>query len=676
MTLRAFLLVAVAVPRLLPAQQTPTLDAVVIVAERAATPMNRSTAAVTRLTAADLSRLPHATLADVLRQVPGFAVVDFDGLGRDPQLMARGFYGGGEAEYVTVMVDGRVVNQAHNGTITWETLPPLPSIESIEIVRGSASALHGDAAVAGVINIVTKKSSTPAAEWRAGTESFGGISAFAAVQRDVGTRDLWASLGFDRTDGFRDHASRAAATGSTSLRFSPTVTATAHGTWRDFDEPGPLLERFQDVSESDPRFANDGGNDREMLITVDQVGSLGAGSAIRNSYRFGARRADLVRTLPLTPDFGDTRERDLRTRTLGVSSQQDLNPTILPVRVDRVSIGATADLSYVKSLYFARSPEGLLSKNADGRGRRVALAAYAHFVASPEEWLRWTVGARADYMFDRFQEIRAPKGDNPEFPSFSEKHFAFSPKAGVNVRYAPTGHAWISASRTFKVPTFDQLFDQRPIPVPFEPFEITTSNPELDPQRGTSVEAGIYHDALVSSARLGLTLTFYQISMRDELDFDVQTLRYVNLARSRHRGMEAGVTLSRGFVSGYTTVALQNTIMRAGSHTGNQLKAVPGQVYAAGITVAPPRVGTASLSVTGVADMFIDDANTRRIPSWARVDAQLSRTFGSMAVVVGARNLLDEQYHSTGFLDPAGSGEAYYYPAAGRVVTLGVRYGR
>jgi outer membrane cobalamin receptor len=674
-TLRVFLAVAVAVPRILAAQQTPTLDAVVIVAERAATPMNRSTAAVTRLTAADLARLPYATLADVLRQVPGFAVVDFDGLGRDPQLMVRGFYGGGEAEYVTVMVDGRAVNQAHNGTVPWETLPPLSSIESIEIVRGSASALHGDAAVAGVINIVTKKSSAPTVESRAGAESFGGVSAFAGMRTELARRDFSASLGFECTDGFRHHAERTAATGAASLRFSPTLSATARGTWRDFEDPGPLLERFlQDGTESHPLFASDGGTERDMSLSVDQVGSLGAGSALRTNYRFGARRAELVRSLALTPDFGDTRERDLRTRQLGVSSQTDLNPTILPVRVDRVSVGATADVSYVKSLYFSRSSVGDLDQDADGRGRRVALAAYAHFVASPEEWLRWTVGARADYMLDRFEDRQPTRGE--PVARFNEKHFAFSPKAGVNVRYAPTGHAWISVSQTFKVPTFDQLFDQRPIPIPTEPFEVSTSNPELDPQRGTSVETGIYHDALISSARLGLTLTFYQIAMRDELDFDIQTFRYVNLARSRHRGMEAGLTLSSGFVSAYTTATLQNTLMTAGPNTGNQLKAVPGQVFAAGVTVAPPRVGTATVSITQVADMFIDDANTRRIASWARVDAQLSRTFGSLAVVVGTRNVLDERYNSTGFLDPAGTGEAYYYPAAGRVVTLGVRYGR
>ena len=74
--------------------------------------------------------------------------------------------------------------------------------------------------------------------------------------------------------------------------------------------------------------------------------------------------------------------------------------------------------------------------------------------------------------------------------------------------------------------------------------------------------------------------------------------------------------------------------------------------------------------------MFIDDANTQRIPAWTRVDVQFLRRFGLLSLVVGARNLLDENYDTTAFLDPAGSGEAYVYPAAGRVFTIGLRHGR
>jgi outer membrane receptor protein involved in Fe transport len=287
--------------------------------------------------------------------------------------------------------------------------------------------------------------------------------------------------------------------------------------------------------------------------------------------------------------------------------------------------------------------------------------------------MRWTLGARVDYIRDAFEEQTFP-GE----AGFDEdnSHFAFSPKIGLNVRYAPSGRAWVSASRTFKAPTHDQQFDRRSIPIPFPPFEITTSNPDLEPQRGTSADAGVYHDFTVSSARLGVSVSLYEIAMRNELDFDVQTFKYVNIAKSRHRGMEAGLRLTQGMLSAYASVTLQDVISRAGANEGRHLKAIPGRLLSAGATLLPHRVGTVSLTVTQTADVFIDDANTRRFPSWTRVDAQFTRPVGSLTIVVGARNLLDARYSTTGFIDPSGSGEAYYYPAAGRVITLGLRHGR
>jgi outer membrane receptor protein involved in Fe transport len=649
-----------------------TLGAVVVVAERSATATNRSTAAITRLTAADLDRLPHATVADVLRRVPGIAVVDFDGSGRDAQLMVRGFYGGGEADYVLVMVDGRVVNLPNNGTIAWEALPPLQSIESIEIVRGSSSTLHGDAAVAGVINIVTRGSSRSGAAWRLGGESFGGIVASAEVSDLFASRAFDASVGFDRTEGFRDHASRASATLRGAMQVTPLWRGAARVAWRDFEEPGPLLESMiVDGSERDPRFSRDGGDDLEIGATLGLDGVLGAGGTIQTMLRAGSRQGTLVRTLPLAPEFGDTRERELRTLDLGLSTQANLIPTILPPDFERFSVGASIDLATIDSRYFS-DDGGSRNLDARGDGRRTGIAGFAHLVATPNDWLRWTVGARVDVLSDGFE----PEGS----ADFSESHFAFSPKAGLNIRYADgpgsAGRAWISASRTFKAPTLDQLFDQRPIPVPFPPFSLTTSNPDLDPQRGTSAEAGIYHEVTAATVRVSGTATVYRLDMRNELDFDVQTLKYVNIGRSRHRGVETGVTVAAGEVSGFASWTVQDAIARAGPNEGNRLKAIPRQLLSAGVTLSPLRIGTATVSVTRTADMFIDDANTRRIPSWTRVDAQLSRSIGSLAVVVGARNLSDTRINGTGFLDPSGSGQAYFYPSAGRVFTIGLRHGR
>jgi len=59
-----------------------------------------------------------------------------DGLGLDPQLTLRGFYGGGEAEYVVVLLDGRPLNGLESGLFDWD-LVPLSALESIEVVRGA-----------------------------------------------------------------------------------------------------------------------------------------------------------------------------------------------------------------------------------------------------------------------------------------------------------------------------------------------------------------------------------------------------------------------------------------------------------------------------------------------------------------------------------------------------------
>ena len=649
-----------------------TLGAVVVVAERVPTPINRSTAAVTRLTSADLARLPYATVADVLRRVPGFAVVDFDGTGRDPQLMVRGFYGGGEAEYVLVMVDGRVVNQVHNGTITWESLPALSSIESIEIVRGSASTMHGDAAVAGVINIITRRSPRAATPvWSVGVESDAGLSGAVDVPQLFNDREANLSLGFDHTNGYRDHAGRTSASFRGSLAFRPNIRTSLGLSLRDFEEPGPLLTSLRDDgSESDPRFRNDGGQDREWSGAIDYTGVLGAGGTVNTLVRTGGRRLDLTRTLPLTTDFADTRDRELRTFTLGLTTQVNSTPTILPPGIERVTVGASVDFGTIDSRYFSMNEDGTVNEDSRGDGHRASAAAFVNFVATTTDRLRWTFGARADYLNDGFEEAGAGGVDA------NNTHFAFSPKIGINARYARSGRAWVSASRTFKAPTLDQQFDRRPIPIPFPPFSVTTSNPDLEPQHGTSSEIGLYHDFAFSTARLGVTLTLYEIAMRNELDFDVASFKYVNIARSRHRGGEAGVTWSQGIVSAYASLSRQNAISREGASSGRQLKAVPGHVVNGGVTVSPQQIGSVSLSLTRHSDMFIDDANTQRIPAWTRVDVQFSRRVGLVSLVVGARNLLDEDYNSTAFLDPAGSGEAYVYPAAGRVLTIGLRHGR
>jgi vitamin B12 transporter len=288
---------------------------------------------------------------------------------------------------------------------------------------------------------------------------------------------------------------------------------------------------------------------------------------------------------------------------------------------------------------------------------------------------RIAAGGRVDRIRDTF-DPRAPAG----LESSTATHTAFSPRFGVNLRYLSggrgAGHVYASVSQSFKAPTLDQLYDLRNIPVPFPPFQVRTSNPELDPQRGTSYEIGLYHDAAISGGVRGsLSLSVYQMDMRDELDIDLATFSYVNIGRSRHRGVETGVNVSGSRASIFANHSLQSVTARSGDNSGNYLKAIPKHTLSGGVTLDATSVLETSLLVSHVRGVFVDDANTVELPDYTRVDARATLRVMGVTIFAEARNLFDELYSSSGFLDPAGTGEAYLYPAAGRVIEFGVRRG-
>lgn len=690
----ALVAVLLACPGRAPAQDTlrpRVLDPVVVTAERAASGLVSSVAAVTRLSGAELARMPQATLADVLRRAPGFVLVDFDGLGFDPQVMVRGFYGGGEAEYVLVQVDGRAVNQLQTGSIAWDVLPPLASIEAVEVVRGGGSPLYGDAAIAGVINIITRPLGTShaAAELRgdAAVGTNGVLRAGAELRVPRRGKPLAFSGAIDRTDGFREHAGRTAVRGS--MRSTPLgLDLSLRGHWREFEEPGPLLESLHalDRRGSDPLFRFDRTTDWALGMTLDGSRPLG-GSRLGALVSLDARTVEAVRTLALTPGFGDTKERHAETLRGSLTVQLETADTPLP-GPDHLVIGIEGNRGALDSRYY-RYAGGTREEYAAATGQRGDLDArgesartggglYAQYVVQASDAVRLVLGGRFDALRDSF-DPSVPAGQEPRVTT----HSALSPKVGLNLRYANgltgSGHAYAAVSGSFKAPTLDQLYDLRNVPVPFPPFEIRTSNPELAPQRGVMVEAGIYHGGEVSSGLRGsATVSAYQIDMKDELDFDVASFRYVNLGTSRHRGVEAGGNLEGHRVSAFITYALQAATVRSGPNAGKHLKAIPRNALTAGLSLQP--LGSrgllhASLMGTHVRDTHLDDANTMALPDYTRLDAQVEVRVASIRVRVDVRNLLNERYSSSGFPDPGGSGEVYLFPAAGRVLEVGLRSG-
>ncbi|HEX6938078.1 MAG TPA: TonB-dependent receptor [Longimicrobiales bacterium] len=667
-----------------------TLDEVVVTAERVRAPLVSSIASVSVLTASQLEQAPQLTLADALRRVPGFAVLGTDGLGYDPQIAVRGFYGGGEAEYVVVLVDGIPVNDVQSGLVAWDAIP-LGAVERIEIVRGGASSLWGDAAIGGVINVITRGAGASGVRWSVAGGSAGTWRGGASVRGTVLGRGVTAFGGFDRTDGFRRHAERIAgrAGATVALAAGPTgslrLSAASH--WREFDEPGPVLDAnlATDRVASDVFYRFDATEDRLHRLSLDGERVLGPRARLSASIGGELRDRDVVGTVVLAPGFADTQARELGTGRAVANAVLSIEGTGLPVE-DRLTIGVDASYGTVDSKYFgivtgdaaaylaSSGARGELA--ASGSADRLGGAVFAQYTLAPASPVRVSLGVRVDWLRDAYEPATTESGAAQE-----ASHRAVSPRVGVNVRYAEgahhVGHVYASAGRSFKAPTLDQLFDQRRMPVPFPPFAVSLSNGELEPQRGTSVEAGLYHQAeLVPGVLTGeLSVSAYQMDMEDEIDFDVATLRYVNIGRSRHRGIEAGLgvrVLERG--SAFLNYTQQRAVARGGEMDGKQLKAIPRHVVTGGFSLTPVGRLETGVLMSHTRGAYLDDANTAEIPAYTRVDARVSYPIaGGVRVYADVRNLFDAEYSTTGFPDPAGTGAAYYYPAAGRMLEIGFR---
>src|ERR1039457_3167614 len=113
-------------------------------------------ASVTVVTADEIKKYGHRTLADVLQSVQGFNV-SYD---RNYAFLgARGLSLGDFNDRMLLLVDGHRVNNNYNdgAAIGTDFILDVDLIDRVEVIRGPGSVLYGNNAFFGVINVVTRR---------------------------------------------------------------------------------------------------------------------------------------------------------------------------------------------------------------------------------------------------------------------------------------------------------------------------------------------------------------------------------------------------------------------------------------------------------------------------------------------------------------------------------------
>ena len=132
--------------------QSVQVNPLVISATGYQQPLSNVLPSVSVITREDIEKSQAPTIADLLQGEPGIEIARNGGPGQTTSFFLRG----NQSTNLAIYVDGVRAPTDGYGNITSLNIPP-STIEQIEILRGNSSALYGNAAIGGVINVFTRQ---------------------------------------------------------------------------------------------------------------------------------------------------------------------------------------------------------------------------------------------------------------------------------------------------------------------------------------------------------------------------------------------------------------------------------------------------------------------------------------------------------------------------------------
>jgi len=641
------------------AEDAVRMETVVVTGTRTEQAVQEVPAHVTVIDEETIENANAENVPDLLRSEAAVVVRDLYGNGKTAQVDLRGF--GETGPYNTlVLVDGRRVNEIDLSGVDWTQIP-LDQIERIEIVRGAGSVLYGDNASGGVINIITR---TPDKGFNAAVGGSGGSYGRAKgwARAGGGTERLatllsasYESMNGYRENGYlrtRDVGAKVAYDATDSLSFN--LSGAYHSD--DYGLPGPLTEEAYALDRRQANAPDDGAKNTDQYLKLDtriDFGALGylaadLGYRYRDtdeafvSYTFSAERK--LDTWSFTPRY--VLEKPLFSR-----------PNTLIAGADFYR--AEMDLDTLYGAPPAPSSRSNVSRDSYGFYLNNDLFVLDNLILS--------LGARREAVeYDMKQEdltgYLAPLDDTVD-----DHEYAYS--AGLTYLYQGESSVFARANRSFRFPLTDEL-------VVYDFYLGTINiNPDLHPQRGDHLEAGIRH---FITRDIEANLTIFQAKIKEEIFFNKDTYTNENHPETLHRGLELGAKARvLKHLTLYGNYTYEKATFEKDPYEGRDIPAVPRHRGNLGFRLQDFITGmvfSADYNYVGESYAISDQANAfPKQGSYYTVNARLSYTWNNLKTFVGVNNLTNQDYSE--YVVIGGFPTApNYYPAPDRNYIFGVEW--
>ena len=137
--------------------------------------------------------------------------------------------------------------------------------------------------------------------------------------------------------------------------------------------------------------------------------------------------------------------------------------------------------------------------------------------------------------------------------------------------------------------------------------------------------------------------------VEDEIDFDVRTFRYANIAESLHRGIEGGVWYGgSGPLSGSVSWAWSR--VESLERRGRQLKNVPEHLGRASLTVTRLLPVDLTLAAEYLSGIYYDDENLFGADDATRLDLRITHDLQRIRLVADIENVFDPDIAPAGLV--------------------------
>lgn len=516
------------------------LNEVVITASRSPRKKSEIGKVVRVINAEQLARSQGRSLPEVLNNVAGLTI---GGNGNNPGDLKSVYLRGASAGNTLILIDGIPVNDASSISGEFDiTAVAIDQIERIEILKGGNSTLYGSDAVAGVINIISKKGKgklTGSVLGTAGTfETYkGALSLNGTIQN--------TSIAFN-------------ASNSESKGFS---TAAALNADKDgFDQKSVSLNLAQRISEKFTLRTNVQANNNQAGLDngafADRVNYVYDKTALLAGI--GAQ-ATLGKSL-LNVNLSQNNVKNVFNNQGSITNNRGYITNVDAVLTAPLNsfIDVTSGGNFKYSSTEQRSPFGRLN-----RGNHISSVFTSLFIKA-ENGFRAEVGGRYNN--------HSAYGDNFTYTLNPSYVFASKYKVFVNL------------SSAYKVPTIYQLYSQ-------------FGNLNLKPETSKTYEAGVDLDLMDG---LNVNVSYFKREIKDALDFGVITptkFGYINQNKQSDQGVEAELNvkpsakLNGGVYYAYVdgeintpTTSFNNLFRRPKHSAGANINYLLGEKASVGLT--------------------------------------------------------------------------------------------